>query len=226
VRKFDGAVNPAWFGFVNGDNSANTTANDAAMAAMLSCLTALAVNPQASNWRSLYEVKFGLGCWHFATTVDLTSGAIAIRGMGVGTGNQANSAGPTKLVFHDCTAFRIQDRGTSGSSTKDASLHYGANNSILSDFALQGMFTGTEAEYHGIHARGTIYAENINIRYFAGDGVLLDADSVAGGNATCIFIKNVMVNWCRNGFRSTGNNSGGGLIVGGGAGNNRRWGIS
>jgi len=226
VRRFDGPINPEWFGIVEGDNAANGAGNATAWAALVSCLAALQVNTAATYYRGLYDVLFGLGIYHFNATLDLTSGAIRIKGRGNGHGSSTDSAAQTVLKFTDCTGVRIQYIDTSGASTKDGASHVSGVKSLIENIALEGSFAGTEAEYHGLHLRAGATAFNVSVRNFAGDGIRIEADTGAlGGNANVSTIINCNSAGNRNGIRTTGNNANACIIIGGSFDANREWGI-
>lgn len=228
VRKIEGKVSPEWFGILEGDSAgANAAANDSGWAALTSCLRALAANPDpASNTQGLHQVGFGLGTFEFSATFDLKDGTLEISGRGSGHGRPTKSSGSTKLKFYGCSGIRIQARDTSGESAIDAVAHLSAIRTVIRDLDLEGDFSGTEAEHHGIHARAAVTVENVNIRNFAGDGRRVEADTnTTGGNAnSCEFIGGQVWN-CRNGHRTVGNNCNACVIIGGRYAQNRQWGI-
>jgi hypothetical protein len=225
VRKFDGPVSPEWFGVVQGDAAGtNAEANGAAWDAMTAVLAALSVNLSNSYYRSLFDVRFGLGTFEFPTLI-LTSGTINISGRGSGHGTNPSSAA-TRLKFRDCTGIVIQSSNTSGSSTKDSVQHFAATRTHLRDLALEGNFAGTETEQHGLHARASFVANNVAIINFAGDGLRIEADtSTVGGNATDWLCVDPYIVNCRNGIYDAGDNTSAGNMVGGTINSNRQWGI-
>lgn len=217
-------INPEDHGIVEGDaNGANAATNDAAWAALYAALT---IYNESGNWAGLHPIKFGPGHFEFSDPIDISNGAIELSGSGCGHGPATVMGGTTVLKFTDCTGIRVQDQDTEGHDTNSSPTHNGGNNSHIRDLCLEGSFAGTEAEYHGLHFRGTAFASNVVIRNFAGDGVSFDAESSGnGGNATNCTLFNVTAWNCRDGIHTVGNTSGGGTITGGGVRVNRRWGI-
>lgn len=225
VRQFEGSVNPEWFGLVAGDSAgANAAANNAAWAAMIACLSALSVNTVTTYWQGLPDVRFGLGTYEFSAPIELASGAIDISGRGKGHGGAASGA--TRLKFYNSTGIRIQSSNTSGASTKDGILHLAGSYSTLRDLSIEGNFSGSEAEYHGVHARATFHAYNVAVSDFAGDGWRIEADSTTiGGNASAYTILNCDGWSCRNGLYEEGDNTSASTVIGGIWNLNRQWGL-
>ena len=203
VRKFQGPVDPQWFGVVEGDSAgSNAAANNAAWANMTVALIALARNSTTVT-RGLITIQFGAGTYEFSQPIELKDGTITVAGQGAG------SPGVTRLKFYDCTGFLLQHIDTSGTATKDAVTHFGALRSVIQDLTIEGTFEviDTEAEYHGIHARTSFKAINVRVFQFAGDGFHIHADSnTVGGNVNSSPMIGCEAWECRNGFWSSGNN--------------------
>jgi len=227
ARQFDGAVDPRWFGIVEGNaNGANAAANNAAWAAMMATLNVLAVNTTAIFNRSLRDVRFGMGTFEFSAPLELASGAIDISGRGQGHGLSTVSSAATKLKFYGSTGIRIQSNNTSGTSNKDAALHISGAFSAIRDLSIEGNFSGAEAEHHGVHARATFTAQNVTVRNFAGDGWRIEADSTTIGGNACGYTMINCSGWaCRNGLYEDGDNTSASTIIGGIWNLNRQWGL-
>jgi len=226
ARKLTGAVNPGWFGLVEGSaGGANAAVNDSAWQILIAVLRELAVN-KAATYQGLPPVQFDLGTYEFSAPIDLSDGAITISGRGVGHGMSSVTAGPTRLKFYGSTGIRVQAVNTSGESTADSQNHMGANYTTLRDLCIEGNFSGEEAEYHGVHARATIFAENVTVRNFAGDAWRIDADMAATGGNACSSRLMSCDGWSsRNGLVFEGNNVNASTVLGGIFNQNRQWGI-
>lgn len=222
VRKFDGAINVAWFGLVNGDNSANGAANTAAAGAALAVMAA-AGGP--------YRLRMPAGTYWFSdngsgAAIDLSHGKMTLEGpMG----------GAALLKFPSgVTAIRVHGVLTSGADTKDASSHTGAAGSAIRNLILRGAFdsSGVEAEAHGIQLRDDAIIDNVVITRFEGDGIhgAASTNSASGanppyGNVNKSIIKDVTCNENRNGIYFNGSDSNACTIVAANCTSNRQWGI-
>lgn len=213
------AVNPEDHGLTEGDaDGANAAANDTAWATMMAAIVASAPNT-GSNIRGLPDVRFGPGTFEFSSPLELTDGTIMISGSGSG------HPGVTLLKFYDSTGILLQHSDTSGTATMDAVSHYGAARSTLRDLTIEGSFTDTEAEYHGIHARTSFEATNVRIYNFAGDGFHIHADTGSvGGNSNSARIIGCEAWTCRDNFWISGNNGNAVIFVGCKSNQARRWG--
>lgn len=199
VRKFEGPVNPLWFGIVEGNAAgANGTANSAARAAMWTTLQALAKNIFTTQ-QSLIPVQFPLGYFEFNSTIDLDYGSISLSGVGSGSPSHRG----TELKFPTgVPGIRVQAHNTSGAGGVAVADHPGAVGSIIRGLTVTGGFAGTEAEVHGIHLRGRANIEDVFVRNFEGDGIYSDV-SVGGateGNSNLSYLKSVTATGCRNGL--------------------------
>lgn len=219
VRRWEGPIDPAWFGIVEGDAAgANAVANDAAWISLASALAALAVN-SLNNRRGVWDVRFGIGHYEFSAPLDCNFGSITISGRGSGK----DAGAITRLKFIGSTGIRIQNTDTSGGSIKDSVAHTGAGFSVVRDISIEGDYTILEAENHGIHARAPVYLGNVQVRYFAGDGVRLEGNA-NGGTADSSIVRGVRVFNCRNGFYSDGADANVISFSGCMASSNRQWG--
>jgi hypothetical protein len=195
-----GVIDASTYGFVEGlASGANAAANATAWAALKTALIAQAVNSDGANLRGLPEIRFPLGTYEFSAPLDLNFGQVIIEGHGSGASGLGAS---TRLKFYNSTGIRIQDSNTSGASTKDGTTHFSGTESRIRNLAIEGSYSsGAEAEYHGVHARTTFYAENVHVTGFHGDGYRIEADNAGslGGNAS---------SWRIVGGRSWGNRNG------------------
>lgn len=227
VRTFDGAVRASWFGWTEGDaGGANCAANDAAVQAMFAAVEACAFNLAVELHRGLYNIDLGPGAYEISAPIEIKSGALIIAGRGGGHGSATQAAGATRIICRGCTGFLIQASDTSGTTTVDAVDHFGAGLPVLRDFGLDGDYSGAEGSFHGVHARASFIAENINVRNFSGDGWHVDSDTVkTGGNANGFLMIRCDAWTCTNGFYATGNNANAGTLMGCAFLRNRQWGV-
>jgi hypothetical protein len=219
-------VSPEWFRIIQGDfGGAKGADNYGYWLELQDYLASLAANV-SGNFQGLWDVSFGLGAYEFTGVLDCTSGSFNLSGRGAGHIGSSVVCGPTRLLFYNSGGIRIQSTNTSGISTKDGALHTGADRTFIRDLGIEGNFSGTEAEYYGLHIRGSTDVTNVAIANFAGEAFRIEASTGAvGGNATdCVFIN--CHGWgSRNGMYFTGNNTGACAVLGGTFNNNREWGI-
>jgi hypothetical protein len=224
VRKFDGPINPMWFGVVEGNSAgANGAGNSVAMAALLATLRFRAVNPSAF-YQGAEAIRFLAGYFEFADTIDLTEGTFIIEG--TDTGFPAGRG--TILKFPaGVSGIRVQKHNTSG-ATGAVAEHKGGDGSVLRNLALLGAYDGTEAEAHGIHLRARALVENVHIDDFEGDGIYGNATAGGGsneGNANNSRILGGRVANCRNGIYVAGADANIWSVTGIDVSSNRQWGI-
>jgi hypothetical protein len=221
VRKFNGPVNPLWFGIVTGagNGAANTTARNA----MFAALRARAVNI-ITFYQGLEPIEFPPGYFEFSTAFDLTLGTFVIRGAGIG-----QSGGfATHFKFPaGQTGFIVQNYLSTG-GTGFGAAHIAGDGSIIDGFLIEGAYAGTEGEFHGIQLRGRGQVSNVRIANFQGNGIHIRAsagDPTYEGNANNFQIEYVTVNGCRNGLYVDGADANAGVIIAGEFSSNRQWGI-
>jgi hypothetical protein len=209
VRKFDGPVNPAWFGIVEGDaGGANGAGNSAAMAAMWAALAVRGVIYNA-NHRGLDPVRFGPGLYEFDDTIDIADGQLIFEG--ANGGGYRHTA--TELKFPaGVTGIRVQGHNTSGAIGPSDGSHYGGFGSAIRNLAIRGGYAGAgvEGEYHGIQLRGCAEIRNVFIEGFEGDGIHAQATAGSGtieGNVNRTQIIQVRIEDCRNGAYFNGSDA-------------------
>ena len=81
LRQVEGAINPAWFGVAAGEGRG--VANSAAWAAMCSVLRSRAADV-STYYQALERIRFPVGRFEFATTLELTDGTFVLEGEGIG----------------------------------------------------------------------------------------------------------------------------------------------
>lgn len=175
VRKFSGRANVLWWGATPG--GADTSA---AVIAAKTTLEAFALSGYgySKGIPSLYFPS-GYGRYYMnATTIELTHTMII----------EGDSSGPwggaaTILEWASgATGIRSQRYNTSGSAIGGVVQAYpGGDGSLLRNLFLQGAYSGTEAEAHGVHLRAAISFENVSIYNFEGDGVYANCSLTSGG---------------------------------------------
>jgi len=219
IRQFDGAVDPTWFGVLEGDNSANGAANSAAMTALLQAIAAAGHS----------SVRFPGGIFWFASTIELSTGRITLEGPASMGGDGAELKFPTGV-----TGIRVHGPLTSGASTKDLAAHASAAGSQIRHLTLRGAFStsGIEAEAHGIQLRDDARIENLLITRFEGDGIHAAASTGAAsgasppyGNVNKSFLADVTVSQCRNGIFFDGTDANACTVIAPNCTSNRQWGI-
>lgn len=224
VRKFEGPLNPAWFGLIEGNAAgANGAANDTAMAAMDAVRKVRAVNISTS-YQGLEPVRFSAGYFEFASTIELTDGTGIIEGADTGY----PSARGTQLKFPDgVTGIRVQRHNTSGADGPAGAVHRGGDGTIIRNISLLGAYVATEAEAHGIQLRARALIENVNILSFQGDGVYGNAQAGGDpeGNANNARIVGGRIQSCRNGIYINNADANIWTILSVDTSSNRQWGI-
>jgi hypothetical protein len=200
-------VNLGLLGLVAGDSSANGTQNTAIWTATQASLNALKTSAEGHNdFISPILIPWTPGgIYWFADSgngiaIDITSATILESCNG---GYVARTA-PLLKFPAGVVGIGIQGDQTSGLNTKDGALHSGAYGTIIRNLSLQGKFTTTEAEAHGIMARATCTIEQVAAYGFEGSGFHLSANSAAGsganppyGNVNTSFISRCTANSCR-----------------------------
>jgi len=225
VRKFDGPVNPLWFGVVEGDaGGANGAGNSAALAAMFAALRGRAKNV-ITNYQGLDGVRFPPGHFEFASTIEISDGTLTIEGSESGF----PAGHGTVLKFPaGVTGIRTQRYNTSGATATDGVTHRGGDGAVIRNLALRGGYTTTEAEAHGIQLRSRAHVENVYIEDFEGDGICCHATAGSGsneGNANNSRLIGCRIQRCRRGLFLEGADSNIWTVIALDASSNRQWGI-
>jgi hypothetical protein len=214
VRKYSGPVSVKWFG-AKGDG---VTDDGGAFTAAIGALKAIAVNDQ-TIYRGSPRLFIPAGTYNLgSTTLDITHSLII-----EGEGNGFAGGKPSKLVWSGATGIRVQDYETTGDTGTSAD-HYSGAGTIIRGLALKGGYSGTEAEFHGIHLRAYAVIEDVFVENFEGDGIHIVA-SVPSSNANTWQINRARVQGCRNGFYCDGGDVNAGTSLGLSCGSNRQWGI-
>ncbi len=220
IRRFEGPVNPLWFGIIEGNGKG--AANSVALQAMLAALRSRAVN--ASNtYQGLEPLRFPPGQFEFADTIDITGGTFIIEGCASGL---ANGRGTILKFPAGVTGIRTQLHDTAGADATDTD-HYSGTASIIRGLYLIGGFAGSEAEAHGIHLRSRAIIENCVIANFAGDGIYSRASATGSprGNTNNSIVRSCRIENCRNGMFIDGTDANIWTITGVDVSLNRQWGI-
>jgi hypothetical protein len=214
------AVNPAWYGLVEGDDPANGPANSVAFAALMADLATT----------NRFRVVMPAGTYWFSDTIDIGVGNLVLEGAASGGLEEASSI----LKFPaGVTGIRIQNDQSSGGTVRDGAAHSSGGGTVLRNLALEGSFTTSEAEAHGVQLRRKATIENLTISNFEGDGIYVGADLGAAsgatppyGNDNCSSISRVSVSGCRNGICIDGADANAITLVMPNLNLNRQWGYS
>jgi hypothetical protein len=222
VRKYSGPVSVKWFGAV-GDGVTN---DGAAIVNAIAFLRASATNSNG-NYKASQRLFVPAGHYYLGTTTLDISHTLVIEGDSVGFNGVAYAS---KLRWAaGTTGIRIQRYNTSGVSTVDQTAHSGGDGTILRGLHLYGGYSGTEGEFHGIHAKARFGIEHCKIENFQGDGIYSSVAAGSGGanegNANCSRIVAVTVTGCRNGIHVDGADTNIWTIIGADTSANRQWGI-
>lgn len=221
VREFDGAIDPAWFGFAEANSGAQ---NDTAIQSMMACQKARAVN-NGGNYQGLEPVEFTVGTFQFASTIEITDGTVIWRGA---SGGPAGGAGTWLEWPSGVTGIRVQRYNTSGATATDAEPHKGGDGSRFDGLTLVGGDTALDTEAHGFHLRARAFITNCVIANFDGDAIF--GASTAGGatdegNTNGTVLHNVRITGCRTGVFIDGGNSNAWHVSAVDIFGCRRWGI-
>lgn len=217
-------VTPEQFGAV-GDG---TTNDGAAFAAAIAYLKANArVDADSTIYKGSQRLKLDAKHYYLGTTtLDITHTLII---EGEGSGKAGGHA--TKLRWAaNTTGIRVQRYNTSGASTVDGVTHHGGDGTIIRGLHLRGAFTdiASEGEYHAIHAKARITAEDVFCDYWQGDGFYSVTDSDSGtateGNSNCLRLSTFTAWYCRNGIYLGDADANAGLIEDYDCSYNRRFG--
>lgn len=171
VRVFSGPLSVRWFGAV-GDG---TTNDGAAFTAALAYA------------RDTHQVAFTYGYgttpiyvppgrYYLGTTTLDFYGAIRLFGDVAGSGGAS-----AVLIWADgTTGIRTQSGNTSGASGSGGS-YLTSSGSIIERLGLQGGYSGTVSESHGIHVRAPVVVRDVIIYKFPGDGIYARTQIGGGG---------------------------------------------
>jgi len=221
VRKYSGPLSVKWFGAA-GDGVADDGRAFVNAVALLKSAATTGYGYGNIGSAKLFVPKgvYNLG----TTTLDLSHGLI-VEGESVGY------LGPGSTVLKwaaNTTGIRTEAANTIGATAIQTTASSGGY-ATLRNLTLYGAYSGTEGEYHGIHARETICVEDVGIYNFSGDGVHIfdSAGTGAGseGNANCSHFRRVFAQNCRNGFFIDGADSNASIFIGCNAIANRQWGF-
>ncbi|WP_205481032.1 hypothetical protein [Sphingomonas arenae] len=222
VRQFEGAVNPSWFGVSagTGKGAANITAWNAMCGALRSRATDV-----STYYQALERIRFSVGRFEFAGTIELTDGTFVVEGEGVG---QPGGFGTILKFPAGVTGIRVHRENTSGASAiRPAGKS--ANGSVIRRLSLSGGYAGAEGEWHGIHLRASATIEEVAISGFQGNGIHALAAAGAGagaeGNVNCTRIEKVRVTGCRNGVFLDSADANACTVVSCDFSSNRQWGV-
>jgi hypothetical protein len=159
-----------------------------------------------------------------STTLDIY-GTIRLRGEAVG--GAAGGASVLKWTGN-VTGIRVQRRDTIGAAGGTTPTAYaGGDGTVIEGLYLQGAFTSTESEAHGVHLRAQAEVRDCNINNFAGDGIFSDitAGGSPQGNANVAHIQRVRVTRCRNGLMVDGADTNIWTVLSCDFSGNRQWGV-
>jgi hypothetical protein len=199
-----------------------TTDDSSAFTSAIAALKAAAVNSDGF-YKGSSRLYVPPGHYYLGTTtLDITHTLII-----EGDGNGMAGGMPTKLRWSGATGIRVQDintTGATGTQTAVSGTTFGGAGTIIRGLALIGAYSGTEAEYHGIHLRTNAIIEDVFIDNFAGDGIHIVATVPANGNANTWQINRTRVQRCRNGLFADSSDSNAGTAIGFNTGSNRQWG--
>lgn len=183
-------INVKDYGIVEGDASgANGVANSTAFAALQAHLSANEHNASGISRRGLDPIYFPPGWYEFAdhdadgVAIDLTEGTYNITGAGMPKIDVVGDPTcATVLKFPaGVTGIVVQSFDTSGTTTKDGTSHTSGVGTLIQNLAVQGGFSGTEGEHHGIIIRAPAHLRFVQANGFEGDGIQLIGDSRASG---------------------------------------------
>jgi hypothetical protein len=160
-------------------------------------------------------------------TLDLTH-ALTIEGEG-GPGDAGGASSVLRWAA-DTSGIRVQTHNTVGTGgvRPSAPLDRG-DSSVIQGLHLQGAYSGSEGEFHGIQLRGRAMIRDCYISGFQGDGIHIVATAGAGeggeGNANCFEVRKCWIDFCRNGMLVDGADANAGSVTNVNANYNRQWGI-
>ncbi len=182
VRKFDGSVNAKWFG-LTGDNA---TDNHAALQGAIDTLFALrAVQHGYGRGSASLFVPATTDAYYCSQKLVIQHSLVMEFEIGAGA-----TGGAAELRFPAGQGgILIKYDGTTG----------GGAGSIVKNPQLNGGFSTTEGEFHGIEFQTACRIENAKVFNFQGDGIFCDTNGT-GFNANGAVIDNPFIQSCRNGL--------------------------
>ena len=207
VRKYPGGVNARWFG-ATGDG---VTDDSAAFVAAIAALKAHALNTGGSGfYKGSPKLFVPAGHYYLGSTPIDINHTLTIEGEGSGrAGPQA--FGCTRLRWDGTVSgIRTQHTSTSGDTTVDGP-HDGTGGATLRGLMLDGDYSGTEGEHHGLVVRGITFCDDLYIKNWPGEGVKGWTGTVNGtgygGNISTSRFFGVKTEGCRGGFDFQGTDS-------------------
>lgn len=216
VRMFEGPVDPRWGGLVPEDDVSLGAGNSALNDQLLTTCDAL--DHRHIKYRGGHPFRL-------ASRMDVKYPDMRIEGTGGGLGGTEPI-----LKFAGTGGIAVQGDQTSGTNTKDAAAHSDGRGTTLINLTIDGGFTGTEGEFHGMQLRTKANVESCSIFNFPGDGLKIAASKAAGngaeppyGNANTCHINRVTIDGCRDGTKIDGNDVNAITLGTINANNNRRW---
>lgn len=222
IRKVDQGLNVRWFGAI-GDNVADDGAAFLAALAYMRATAQVGFGYSTGGGRLFVpKGKYFLG----TSTLDLFTTVHLVGENGIG-----DSGGPASVLRWSAgaTGIRVQTHNTTGANGVRTSGDRG-DASLIENLFLQGGFTSTEGEFHGIQLRGRATIRQCFIENFQGDAVHIQATAGAGdgnfeGNANCFHIDKIFVQGCRNGIFTKGADANAGNVIGASINYCRQWGV-
>lgn len=222
VRSFTGDVDPRWFGVLTSNTGAQ---NDAAMSALFATLRARS-SVLGVFYLATEPIKFPQGLFNFNSTIELTDGIWIIEGVG-----SLDDTGTILKFPSGVTGIRVQRYNTTGASGTRAAAR-GSDASQIRNLVLDGAYTNTEAEAHGIQLRARAVIQNVTISDFEGDGVYIAATAGGAleGNANLFRCDSLRLIRNRDGINvgdaAATADVNAGVIIHCDASSNRRWGFN
>lgn len=190
VRKFTGKADARWWGLVdNGAGASNTTALINAIAA-LKALEQTTTSGFSQSSPGLYIPK--------GTYSGLTSALVITHELHI-EGDDTGAPGGGGSVLKWVAGVHGFDCQSPCKITK---------------LSLYGGYTGTAGEFHGIKVRSPITVEDCYIDSFQGNGIDMNATSVANGGtgetagiANGTYVRRVFIQHCKSGIYAAGSDS-------------------
>ncbi len=220
VRIFDGPVDPRWGGLVPGDDVSLGAANSGFNDQLLTTCDAL----------DHRHIKFRGGIpYRLAARMDVKYPDMVIEGPGGGLG----ATDPILKFPGSVGGIAIQGSKTNGPSGYDAVSHSTGSGTTLQSLTIDGGFTGTEGEFHGVQLRTKSNVRDCTILNFPGEGIRASGSTSAGaqvngaeppyGNLNTSLIDRVTVDGNRTGLKIDGNDANAITLGTINSNNNREW---
>lgn len=204
-----GGVTPQQFGAV----ADGSTDDSAAFVAAIAALKAYALNTGGSGfYKGSPKLFVPAGHYYMGTTTIDVAHSVLIEGEGSGRYGPG-AGGSTRLRWAaGANGIRVQGPNTSGNTTVDGVTHDGAGTVLLRGICLQGGYSSTEGDYHGLVCRKQVTADDLYIKNWQGEGVKLWAGNVidesnVGGDVSVSCFTSVKVEGCRGGFDVRGSDA-------------------